>query len=51
MEKRSTYINVADNNRVSVGIKKILAFRISSQNDGLSSISTGQCRVDELCKN
>lgn len=44
-----TYIDVADNDRVAVGVQKVLAFGIATQHDRLAAGRAGQCRIDELC--
>ena len=45
-----TYVDVADNDRVAVGVEEILALRITSQHDRLATGRAGQCRIDELCE-
>lgn len=43
------YVDVADDDRVAVGVQKVLSFGVPAQHDRLATGRARQCRVDELC--
>lgn len=45
-----TYINVSDDDTVSMSVQEVFAFRISTQNQRLASLSPGQGSKQGFCQ-